>query len=282
MKTPFPQIRRALCKAGVFALMLVGCQANAQILYQTDFNGTAGAFPGVGTTYQDWRVVSSASPTSTLSGDGILQFTNPSNAASSGQFVSAYWVGGAGAVNDGKVSDGKVSDGKITTTVQFASNTNQSMGVLGRVQNPTVPGTPLGYFAGILRYDPDKTGTSKTYLVICKDIVNANVSDYILASVPLSLTAGNYYQLSFEFMGSALTATLFDQTGATQINTVSTTDASYQIGVTGLRMNFAVKDRVVGFDDYQVQGIPEVPVGALLPLGIAILGARALAKKQCK
>ncbi len=232
--------------------------AEAAVVYQTDFNGTAGAFPGSGSTYADWTIKRSGTATPTtlsLTGNGVLQMANPVGATSS-QFTMAYYQG----------SGSQVSDGKVTSVVQFISNNNQSMGIMARVQTPSADGgTPDGYFAGILR---DASGVR---LVISKNIQFTDVGSYIIAaSSTISVSSTNYYRLEFEFVGDQLTASLFSTSNGNLITSINVTDSSYTSGVTGLRTNFRSADRTVGYDSFQLEAIPEPATAALLlPAGIA-------------
>ena len=229
-----------------------------QTVYQTDFNGAAGAFPGSNPTYADWTTKRSGTATPTtlsLNGSGVLQMANAAGATGS-QFTMALYEG----------SSSQVSNGKVTSVVQFVSNSNQSMGIMARVQNPTADGArPTGYFAGIWR-----DGTTNR-LVISKDIQFTDVGTYsIAASNAISVSNFSYYRLEFEFEGDKLTASLFSTSNGSLITSISVTDSSYTTGVTGLRTNFRSDDRTVGYESFQLEAIPEPATAALLiPAGIA-------------
>ena len=239
----------------VFLIFCSVAPGHGQLVYQTDFNGSAGAFPGE--SDDNWTAVGSTSPMFTLSGDGKLQMKSPSASA----YASAYWTGSAGAV-----LNGEVSDGTVTAVFQNVVNANNSMGVLARVQSPFDSAHPQGYFAGLLR------GTdSKTYLVIAKDINFSTITNSIIAtSSSLALTSGNYYKLVFDFNGDSLTASLFSTATDTQISAITAVDSSYSIGLTGLRTNFGVAT-TVGYESFRVEGIPESSEVALLSVGAVVL-----------
>lgn len=254
-----------VCVSLLVSSLLLAQTPEWGVIYESEFEGPAGAFPGTSTEYQDWEVshtTTSQPPYFTLSGVGQLLMTNPEGATNS-QYANAYWTG-EGAT---------ITDGKITSVVQWQSNGNQSVGVMARVQNATSPdggAFPEGYYAGILRYNPG--GGNVNRLVIAKDIVFAGVTNYIIAeSVNISISAGSYYRLEFEFIGDQLTASLFNTTTDSLISTITTEDLTYTSGVTGLRTNFGISNRTFGFDSVRIESaIPEPSLSILAVISLLL------------
>lgn len=255
MKTP---LLHSLLVAG--SLLLSSILAPASDTYKTDFTGTAGPFE-TAQGYDNWKVQRSSVAVSTsliLNGDGLLQITNPSDGSASSLFGGAMYTGNT-----------SITDGYVAGSFQYVAAGGQSAGLLARVQNPLADGSrPEGYFAGILRYNPG--GGNKTFLVIAKDIAYAGVSEYLLASVEISVSSGNFYQMQFAFEGDTLTATLFNAAGDREIATLGATDNTYASGAVGFRANFGGKGQTIGFDSFEVTAIPE-PSTALLLSGAGVV-----------
>lgn len=241
------------------ALSAAAPLAHSSLVYETSFTGNVSPFE-TAQGYEDWHVQRSAVSVSTslaLNGDGKLLINNPADGSASSLF--------GGAIYRGNTS---ISDGSVSGVFQYVANGNQSSGLLARVQNPNADGSrPLGYFAGLLRYNAG--AGNQTFLVIAKDVEFANVSNSLIASKVVSVTSMNYYRLNFSFEGDELTAVLYNEAGDTQINSLSVTDSAYSSGATGLRANFGTTNRTIGFDSFQVTAIPEPSTALLLfPAGL--------------
>ncbi len=269
MITTSPRPLASLLLSAAFTAA-IALPAQAGVIYQTSFTGSAGPFE-TAEGYSDWHIHHSSTsvpPTLQLNGDGLLEITNPQNGTTSSQFGGAIYTGNT-----------SIANGQVSGVIQYVANGNQSSGLFARIQNPTGNGnSPEGYFAGILRYNPGSG--NQTYLVIAKDIEFTETKSYLLASVQIGVSSGSFYRLEFDFDGTSLSATLFNASNS-QIATVSATDASYTTGAVGLRANITSTDRTIGFDSFQVTAIPE-PSTALLLLPAGVAGAAFLRKHRSR
>lgn len=221
--------------------------AQAQLVYQTDFSGTAGTEP------EDWQLrTSNPNATLSLDGAGHLSFVRSTGSTATGY---AYWVGSSGSVQDGVITDGV-----IETVIEWSPESNgQRIGLLARVQNPDSL-TPSAYFAGLYR------SGSTNYFVVGKDPVSASFAE-IFDEQSVNLTVGTSYTVRFSLIGGLLDVDLLDATGTNLITSLSAEDFSYQSGVSGLHARTVSEGRVFLYDSYAVN-IPE-PMHAVL--GMAVL-----------
>lgn len=221
--------------------------AYAQLVYQTDFSGTAGTAP------EDWQLrTSHPNATLSLDGAGHLSFVRSTGSTATGY---AYWVGSSGSVEDGVITDGI-----LETVVEWSPESNgQRIGILARVQNPDSL-TPSAYFAGLYR------SGSTNYFVVGKDPVSASFAE-IFDEQSVNLTVGTSYTVRFSLVGGSLDVALLDAAGTSLITSLSVEDFSYQSGVSGLHARTVSEGRIFLYDSYAVN----IPESLHTVLGMALL-----------
>jgi len=247
-----PSLRNVLLLAlALFVGSLAAASAPAAtIAYSIDFDGDNQSFPS------DWlRGMDGANGVNGLieeNGLGQLVMQRLSS-GTAGAPLAALFNDSAGGFEANAFADVT-----LRTTVQFNGGNGDKHGLLARTQ--IVSQNPTGYYA----YFTNAT------LVISKNPQTS--SETILESTAISgLTALANYTLEFSLSGHLLVANLFASGGETPLFSISTTDESYSQGYVGLRSRIANQNRMVAYDSFELQVIPEPGTTALLFLGIPLL-----------